>query len=249
MELFWFNYQLSKAMVQGLWGQQSGGHQGLIRNFDKKIQILHKALSLWQMEAFGELDRKLDFCKKVISFFDRIEEMRVLQDCEFRLRMKIKEKAFELANNIELKWKQRSRCNWLANEDRNSKFFHAFASSRLSRNLVKELEVNGLLVSDPNQILEVFTNSMKELLRTEQQVLPFKAEALYPINSCLQQLGVEFTMEEVETAVKQLANNKASGPDGILNKFIKLYWGELKYEILEIMANFYENRLDLKQFN
>ena len=161
------------------------------------------------------MDKILDLCKRAILFFDQIEEKRGLFQHEFKLRLKIKEKAFELANNIELKWKQRSRCNWLANGDCNSKFFHAFASSRLSRNLVSTLEVNGDLVTEPPQILHAFTESMKCLLGTDQLVLSFTAERLYPINPCLDQLAINFTLEEVEAAVKQLANNKASGPDGL----------------------------------
>lgn len=113
------------------------------------------------------MEKILDFCKKTVLFFDQIEEKRVLFEHEFKLRLQIKENAFELANNVELKWKQRSRCNWLANGDRNSKFFHAFASSRLSRNLVTELEVDGCLVTEPPQILHAFTASMQSLLGTD----------------------------------------------------------------------------------
>lgn len=90
----------------------------------------------------------------------------------------------------------------MANGDRNTKFFHTFASTRLSKNLVRELEVNGQRITDPAQIIEAFADSMKALLGTRQQVLPFKAEALYPSNLCLQQLGSRFTPEEVEAAVK-----------------------------------------------
>lgn len=195
------------------------------------------------------MEKQLDCCKKAVKFFDQIEEKRVLFAHEFKLRLKIKERAFELANNIESKWKQRSRCNWLAHGDRNSKFFHAFASSRHSRNLVSELEEDGILLTDSSQILQAFANSMENLLGTRQEVLPFNAEVLYPTNPCLQQLQDNFTMEEIGTAVQQLANNKASGPDGIPNEFVKVYWNEIKSEIYQMMLKFYDNSLDLMQFN
>lgn len=186
MELFWFNYGLPHCMVQQLWANQSVDQEGEITAFDQKVTVLKRALSLWQFEAFGDMEKQLDCCKKAVKFFDQIEEKRVLFAHEFKLRLKIKERAFELANNIESKWKQRSRCNWLAHRDRNSKFFHAFASSRHSRNLVSELEEDGLLLTDSSQILQAFVDSMENLLGTRQEVLPFNAVVLYPTNPCLQ---------------------------------------------------------------
>lgn len=138
------------------------------------------------------MEKQLDFCKRSIRFFDQIEEKRNLMAHEFRLRLRIKERAFELANNIESKWKHRSRCNWLANGDKNTKFFHAFASSRKRRNLITEIQVDGRVISEPSQILDAFTSDMKNLLGTIQSVLPFRAEALYPSNPSLDQLGSPF---------------------------------------------------------
>lgn len=74
MELYWFNYRMPKEMVQRLWGGQRGSQEGLICQFDKKIQVLQRALSNWQSEAFGEMEKMLDFCKRTIIFFDQIEE-------------------------------------------------------------------------------------------------------------------------------------------------------------------------------
>lgn len=90
---------------------------------------------------------------------------------------------------------------------------------------------------------------MKNLLGTKHSVLPFRAEALYPTNPNLEQLGSPFTINEIELVVKQLVNNKASGPDGIPNEFLKVYWNEVKHEIYQIMLNFYDNKLDLQRHN
>lgn len=53
----------------------------------------------------------------------------------------------------------------------------------------------------------------------------------------------------METAVKQLANGKASGPDGLPNEFVKVYWEEVKAELYLILLDFYAHRLDLKRYN
>lgn len=57
------------------------------------------------------MNDQLEFCKLAILFFDKIEEKRKLDMREFGLRQKIREKSFELSNNVEIRWHQRSRCN------------------------------------------------------------------------------------------------------------------------------------------
>lgn len=247
LETYWFKYQTPKAMVQRLWGQSLMGQP--IVKFHQRTHLLHRALHLWRLEAFGHLEKQLEFCGKAILFFDQIEEKRPLALHEFQLRIQIRERAFELASNIEAKWKQRSTCNWLANGDRNSKFFHALASSRLRRNLVLQIQQGGQTITQPTEIRDAFTGAMRDILGTSSQVLSFDATALYDTNPTLDHLGVQFNLEEIELAVKQLANNKASGPDGLPNEFVKIYWEDLKHEILRIMNDFYDLTLDLKPFN
>ncbi|XP_078159587.1 uncharacterized protein LOC144555214 [Carex rostrata] len=236
-------------MVQHLWADTSANLHSPIRSFHHKTKILHRALKIWQADSFGPMEKQLQYCKDSILFFDRIEEQRSLSTQEFKLRILIRERAFLLANNIELKWRQRSRCRWVAEGDRNTRFFHSFASSRLSRNFISEVDDNGRTIADQTEIRHIFLNSMQGVLGVSNPVLPFDARALYPTSPDLSQLQLPFSTLEIERAVMQLANHKASGPDGLPNEFIKNYWHEVKDEICEIIKDFYENRLELEAFN
>lgn len=50
-------------------------------------------------------------------------------------------------------------------------------------------------------------------------------------------------------AVKQLARNKASGPDGLPNEFLQVHWPILKEEISFIVQGFYDHSIDLAPIN
>lgn len=103
-----------------------------------------------------------------------------------------------------------------------------------------EIHANDQILFDKEQIKEVFVDAMKNVLGVSNRVLEFDASVLYPENPSLDHLQNQFTNQEIHTAVKQLANNKSSGPDGLPNEFLKIYWEELKESIFAIMQQFYE---------
>lgn len=53
----------------------------------------------------------------------------------------------------------------------------------------------------------------------------------------------------MECAIRGLASNKASGPDGIPNEFLKMYWPNLKVHIMAIVQGFHNNTIRLAEVN
>lgn len=119
LEAFWLKYEMPKEMIRQLWEEDPNHLSQPLQSFHCKTKILHKALSSWHKQNFGTMEKQLTFCKKLVLFFDMIEEKRNLSPHEFQLRCKIKKKAIEMANNIEERWRQRSCCNWLEKDDKN----------------------------------------------------------------------------------------------------------------------------------
>lgn len=188
-------------------------------------------------------------CNNMVLFFDRIEEHRSLTSSERKFRIMARERAYHLSCIIESRWLHRSRCRWLRVGDKNTKFFHAFASSRHRRNKVSSISINGQVLIEDAPIRESFKVQMEALLGVDNDVLQFKPEVLYTSNPDLSPLQDPFTVLEIEVAVKQLARNKASGPDGVLNEFLQLHWGVIKSDLIRIMQGFYDHSIDLTAIN
>jgi hypothetical protein len=91
----------------------------------------------------------------------------------------------------------------------------------------------------------IFFHSLKDQLGTKKEVIYFHPQTLYPTSHYLQPLANPFSDDEIEKAVKELANNKASGLDGIPNEFLKKYWTDHKGIIFGLFKKFFDNQLDL----
>jgi hypothetical protein len=51
----------------------------------------------------------------------------------------VEEETHHLLEMEELYWKQRAKCNWFQHGDRNTKFFHAWATERKRRNHIERI--------------------------------------------------------------------------------------------------------------
>lgn len=152
LEKAWFRYPFLREVVHQTWSRANND----MVSFQRRCDTMHRELRKWHLQNFGELNDQLSFSKRAVLFFDKIEEHRRLDQREFLLRIKLKERIFELANFEEMKWYQRSRCRWVQYGDRNASFFHNFASARARRNMVLQIEHEGQTITDEELIKDVF---------------------------------------------------------------------------------------------
>ena len=103
--------------------------------------------------------------------------------------------------------------------DKNSKYFHNWASQRFRRNKISELRnADGVLVSGDEGVSTMVVEYYSKLytssdpVETEEVVQFIKPMVTEEMNRDL--IG-EFSRDEVEVAVKQMAPLKAPGPDSM----------------------------------
>jgi hypothetical protein len=125
----------------------------------------------------------------------------------------------------EIRWQQRSRANWLQDGDKNTGFFHRFASARKKKNHIKQLKdptcqfVEGTELLNP-MIVHYFTN----LFSTDNPAIdPSFMEKVIPkvTLEMNDMLNAPFSADEVKKAVFSIGDLKAPGPDGLHAIFIK----------------------------
>lgn len=93
----------------------------------------------WETEKrINKAKRALEACHR-----DQLNARNVSREQVLRYRLD------KLEDQKDLYWRQRAHALWLEKGDRNSSFFHQFASERRRRNKIKKLVAdNGAVVTD-----------------------------------------------------------------------------------------------------
>uniref|UniRef100_A0A803QKQ2 Reverse transcriptase domain-containing protein n=1 Tax=Cannabis sativa TaxID=3483 RepID=A0A803QKQ2_CANSA len=116
-------------------------------------------------------------------------------------------------------WKQRARTQWLAQGDKNTRFFHRCTSHRKKINKIHKLHSpNGGIISDEE-------DSNKALLNEE------------------------FALDEIEKVFFQLPLDKAPGPDGFNSNFYKATWSTVRNDVLNAASSFLNGNGDVAPLN
>lgn len=246
-ENYWFAYPEVRQMVVQTW-EEGDSNIGLA-GFYARTTALHKKLRSWDKERFGRLAQRIELGRKAVLLYDRLEELRPLSQEEFKRRQGLRNTIFELANIEEKRWLQRSRCLWLREGDNNTRYFHKFASSRATKNAITSLNHEGVTITNQTDILKAFQDHLKALLGSSSETATVNLAKLYPVGLDLNHLAAEFSEKEVHLAIKGLAPNRASGPDGLSNEFVKTYWEIIKPDLMKLFQQFYEGSLDLSEYN
>jgi hypothetical protein len=133
-----------------------------------------------------------------------------------------------LLEQEEIHWQQRGRANWLRHGDRNTTYYHNFASARKRKNLIKRLkDSNGDWVEGNRGLVPLISDYFSNLFTREveepdQALLDVVRPCVTPAMNTI--LTAPYTAEEVKKSLFQIGDMKAPGPDGLHAIFFKRFW-------------------------
>ena len=151
---------------------------------------------------------------------------------------------------------QRSRINWLAFGDGNSRLFHRYAATRQAINHIHFLNSDvGERIESQEGIQQLCVDYFSKLLGSEASQSMFiqsDLDLLFDFRCSEEQVAgfdKQFTKEDIKEAFYSLPRNKTGGPDGYSAEFFIATWEIIGPEVTEAILEFFNSGCLLKQWN
>ena len=149
--------------------------------------------------------------------------------------------------------KQKSKIEWLKEGDQNNAYFHNAIKGRLSKSRIDSIyddEGKCFTGSDvPGQFVQHFQN----IFGIEGEIYPVDD----PVGLFSKKISDEqalkmispFSNEEIKSAIFDIEDNKAPGPDGFTARFFKAAWDVVGSDVCKAVKVFFQNGKMLGELN
>ncbi|XP_019163544.1 PREDICTED: uncharacterized protein LOC109159890 [Ipomoea nil] len=144
-----------------------------------------------------------------------------------------------LNDQLNTYWRQRAKQHWLLGGDRNTKYFHAYASARRKKNLITKLKDESNLWVEGNHLIPLAARYFQSIFTSKGVDLgtsldSFTAKISQEDNHCLLRA---FTVDDVREALFSMSPDKSPGPDGFNPAFFQHFWSEIGPDISAFILN------------
>ena len=120
--MMWESHDQFFSMLAKTW--LDVGEARTVKELQEKLASVSGSLSEWSVNSFGNVRRELK------NLYAKLEQLRAdpMRVGPSHAEIKVQERIVELNHRKEIMWKQCSRIMWLAEGDKNTRFFHLRAS-------------------------------------------------------------------------------------------------------------------------
>lgn len=167
-ELMWLEEKHFPALVRECWSKLRVEGWASYR-LASKLKHLKRNIKDWVKSSFGDVLKSKENILYEIQAIDKKKEMDRLLPEEVLRRLSLKEESLKKVREEEIKWKQRSRCQWLKEGDMNTKFFHGMASTRSRTNRICYLLDGNVRLDDREEIVDDIINYFSSLYSKENR--------------------------------------------------------------------------------
>jgi hypothetical protein len=217
----------------------------------QKLKSLKTDLRRWNKDSFGNVNSRKNDLQVQIQDFDLLEETRPLSVEEGVMKDHLKVDLENVLLLEEIKWRQSSRVTWLREGDKNTKFFHRVANSNRRFNTIDHLVVNGVETTDQSEIGDGLVKFYQGLFSDDDVRRPLLDGMGFSSIDDSDRVLLDrcFTEDEVCGVVRNMAGDKAPGPDGFSLAFFQSCWDIIKQDVMSVFHDFHDTRNFVKSIN
>jgi hypothetical protein len=246
-EIMWESHDQFKPFIGDTWAAQ--GQATTMGELKQKLASVSSSLDVWSKNTFGNVQREIKQLNNRLDVL-RADPMRIQPSYE---EVKVTQRLVELFHREEVMWRQRSRVQWLAEGDRNTRFFHLRASKRKKKNRICRLKRPDGNYAEADQEMADMTTTFYENLYTSEgvenmneviNVIPTKVTA--EMNNMLLK---QISGDEVKTALFQMFPTKAPGPDGFPAHFFQTHWDLCGKEVTQAVLRVLKGEDNMREIN
>ncbi|XP_017251667.1 uncharacterized protein LOC108222250 [Daucus carota subsp. sativus] len=186
-----------------------------------KIRLCAEKLQQWGGGLSNEYKVKIQQCRLMLK------KLRSRRDCQgIQQYNATRWEYLSLLDKQEVYWKQRSKQFWLQEGDKNTRFFHRYASNRRKNNRVDRIkDANGVWQETKGEIQGVVEDYFSRLFTSSNlQGKLSNREVVKQVSDVENaELHTEVTVAEVKDVVFSMHPDKASGLDGFNPAFYQAF--------------------------
>lgn len=166
-------------------------------------------------------------------------------------RTLLKEHLLRLLSYQQIYWKQRATVRWAKQGDCNTKFLQAKATIKYRHNHIASLlDEAGHENYEHHAKAAVLWRAFRTRLGTSSRTFDLLNLAnLISPHEDLSSLEAPFSRAEIDAVVKGVPSDKAPGPDGFNNNFIKACWDIIAEDFYALIEDFYHGKINLQSIN
>jgi hypothetical protein len=133
LEARWLEEDTLEEMIKAAWARAKA--RGVGPSFAAKVKDVHEELHQWDREVLKAPAKRISDLKKELERLKRgpMIDANTESQKEIMVRLEL------MLEQEEIHWFQRARANWLKQGDRNTGFFHNFATKQKKKNTIKGL--------------------------------------------------------------------------------------------------------------
>uniref|UniRef100_A0A803P996 Reverse transcriptase domain-containing protein n=1 Tax=Cannabis sativa TaxID=3483 RepID=A0A803P996_CANSA len=211
-----------------------------------------KNLQSWHIGKYGKMKKTINSLQSKVADLNNSNSS---SSDHFQELQNAKTVLEDLLEQEEVYWQQHSRVDWLSCGDRNTKFFHAKASSRKSNNKIKFLHNSlGQKVyskEDIAAVVQAFYSNLfsstsvdEAALNSTLSCIPTTVSA--ELNASLVK---PFTPDEVYTALHSMGPDKSPGIDGMSAMFYQKNWTTVGDLVTKVVLSILNDNADPTTLN
>lgn len=230
IENVWLKEKDCLNVVENSWAYTEG------KDLVEKINYCCLKLDEWGGGKSQEFKRKLADCR------DKLKKLRSRRDVAgIHMYNNARWEFLNLLEKKEVYWRQRAKVFWLQNGDKNTRFFHQFASARRKNNGFQRIKnTAGEWVETEEDIQHTITDYFDQL---SNSCCPNgRLSERENVNQITEmenvELEAEISYEEVKEAVFSMYPEKSPGLDGLNPAFYRSYWSIVGRDVVKFCQHY-----------